>query len=198
LLTYVSVPGGKLTYEGWIKGIAKGNTVVSRNGHKEFLDVMVNSHGSPGEDVRLARPAGVTVDVNWSAAERLQGRLELVRNGVVVASQEASAGPRAPVKMHQSVAFRHSGWLCARVMGAKGHRVHSAATFVTVGGEPVRASAADAEFFIQWIDNLIARTTPPADWSVYMRQDREQAHARYLKAGELYQAIAAAARQQEK
>jgi hypothetical protein len=83
-------------------------------------------------------------------------------------------------------------------MGARGHRVHSAATFVTVDGKPVRASAADAEFFIQWIDNLIARTTPPADWSAYLAHDREQAHARYLKARELYTAIAASARQLEK
>ena len=202
LLTYVSVPGGKLTYAGWIKGIGKGNTVVSRNGHKEFLDVRVNAHGSPGEEIRLARPGAVAVDVNWSATERLPGRLELVRNGVVVAgvgaSKEASAAPGAPLRLHQSVEFRHSGWLCARVMGEKGHRVHSAATFVTVGGEPVRASAADAEFFVQWIDNLIARTTPPADWSVYLPHDRDRAHARYLKARELYTAIAASARRLEK
>ncbi len=198
LLTYVSVPGGKLTYTGWIKGIGKGATVVSRNGHKEFLDVTVNSYGSPGEDIRLARPGGVTVDVSWSSAERSLGRLELVRNGEVVASQEALAAPGSPVKLHQSVAFRHSGWLCARVMGATGHRVHSAATFVTVAGEPVRASAADAEFFVQWIDNLIARTTPPGDWSVYLAHDRTRAHARYLKASEIYKAIAASARQLEK
>lgn len=194
LLTYVFVPGGKLSYQGWIEGIGKGRTVVSRNGHKEFLDLKINQHASPGDEIRLQHPGPVTVDVNWLATEKLQGRLELVSNGVVVASRDESAAPGSPVKVHQAIDFRRSGWLCVRVMDSKGHRVHSAATFVTVSGGPVRASAQDAEFFIQWIDNLIARTTPPADWSVYLAHDREQAHARYLKARQIYQAIAADAR----
>ena len=37
LLTYVQVAGGQMTYRNWIEGIAAGRTVVSRNGHDEFL-----------------------------------------------------------------------------------------------------------------------------------------------------------------
>jgi len=193
MLTYVFVPEGKLTYKGWIEGIARGRTVVSRNGHREFVDVRVNQNARPGDEVRMPKAGAVTVDVEWTAAEKLQGRLEVVRNGVVVASREGSA----PVTMRQTVAFDQSGWLCARVMDGKGHRVHSSATFVTVGGEPVRASAADAEFFARWVDNLIARTTPPGDWSVYLEHDRDAAHARYRKAREIYLRIAAEARRME-
>jgi len=189
LLTYSSEPAGKLTYDRCIKGIGRGNTMVSRNVHEEFLDVTVNSHGSPG---------GVTVDVHWSGAERSPGRLESVHNGIVVASQEASAAPGAQVKLHQSVVFRHSGWLCAPVMGAKGHRIHSGATFVTVDGEPVRASASHAEVF----RSLDRQTVRPHDGSRGLEclpgARRTRARARHLKAREPYTAIAASARQLEK
>jgi len=37
LLTYVQVAGGQMSYRNWIDGISKGRTVVSRNGHNEFL-----------------------------------------------------------------------------------------------------------------------------------------------------------------
>ena len=41
LLTYVYIPDRILTYQKWIEGIAKGNTVVSRVGHNEFLDLII-------------------------------------------------------------------------------------------------------------------------------------------------------------
>ena len=58
----------------------------------------------------------------------------------------------------------------------------------------MRASARDAEFFVHWIDNLIAKTTPPGDWALYLAHDREQAQARYIKAREIYKTIAVEAR----
>ena len=38
-----------------------------------------------------------------------------------------------------------------------GHILHTAAVFVTVAGAPVRASVADAQFYVDWIDQLIRR-----------------------------------------
>src|SRR5690606_31182444 len=49
LLTYVQVPDGQLTYRKWIDGIKAGRTVVSRNGHREFLDLKVNGNATPGD-----------------------------------------------------------------------------------------------------------------------------------------------------
>ena len=53
LLTYVHVADGRMTYRNWIDGIAKGRTVVSRNGHNEFLNLVVNSSATPGDEIRL-------------------------------------------------------------------------------------------------------------------------------------------------
>ena len=55
LLTYVRIPDGKLTYDKWIEGITKGRTVVSRNAHKEFLDLKVNDTAQPGDEIHLDR-----------------------------------------------------------------------------------------------------------------------------------------------
>ena len=53
LLTYVQVAGGQMTYRNWIEGIAGGRTVVSRNGHNEFLNLMVNDSATPGDEINL-------------------------------------------------------------------------------------------------------------------------------------------------
>ena len=42
------LPVGRSAYRNWIDGIAKGRTVVSRNGHDEFLNLTVNGTATPG------------------------------------------------------------------------------------------------------------------------------------------------------
>ncbi len=165
MLTYVRVSGGPLTYRKWIEGIAKGRTVISRNGHKEFLDLKVNGSAMPGDEIRLPGPGKVEVTVLWTATEMTGGLLELVCNGSVVAGKQALVRPGVPVSLSATVDFPRSGWLAARRMGARGHQVHTAAVFVTVNGAPVRASAADAEFYVQWMDNLLEKTSQGGAWS---------------------------------
>ncbi len=60
LLTYVQVAGGQMTYRNWINGIANGRTVVSRNGHNEFLNLTVNGTATPGDEIFLNGPGNVT------------------------------------------------------------------------------------------------------------------------------------------
>ena len=43
--------GGQMTYRNWINGIAAGRTVVSRNGHDEFLELKVNGNATPGDEI---------------------------------------------------------------------------------------------------------------------------------------------------
>jgi hypothetical protein len=187
LLTYVRVPEGKLTYDKWVDGIAKGRTVVSRNGHNEFLDLRVNGESMPGDEVGLAAKGPVRVRIEWRSLKKAIGRIELVQNGAVVASKTAEAGPGSPAVFETTVDFRRSGWIAARRMDwQNGHQTHTGAVFVIVHGQPIRASASDAEFFVQWIDDLIQQTSPGGAWSTFLADDREAAQDRYRKARAIF------------
>ena len=198
LLTYVRIPDGKLTYRKWIEGIAQGRTVVSRNAHNEFLDLKVNGTAAPGDEIRLAEKGPVRVRIEWQSLTKDLGRIELVHNGSVVASKTGWGGPGSPVVFETTVDLNKSGWLAARRMpmwGNDGHQTHTGAVFVIVKGQPIRASADDAEFFVQWIDNLLRMTSPGGAWSQYLSDDREAAQKRYRKAREIFIKRAAEARE---
>ena len=190
LLTYVQVAGGQLTYGNWVQGIAKGRTVVSRNGHNEFMDLVVNNSATPGDEIKLTGPGSVPAAVTWTATQSLTGTIELIQNGVVVASQQASAGPGAPASLNTQVSFTSSGWLAARRMGPQGHYLQTAAVFVSVNNSPVRASASDAQFFVAWMDTLLTNTSPGGVWNSYFPTSLSQAQARYQSAKAIYQQIA--------
>ncbi len=191
LLTYVQVAGGSFTYRNWIDGIAKGRTVVSRNGHNEFLNLLVNSAAAPGDEIKLTAAGSVPVTVTWTANESLSGTIELVQNGVVVASKSTSVSQSAPATLTATVDFTKSGWLAARRMdGSQGHMVQTGAVFVTVNNAPIRVSASDADFYVQWMDNLLARTSAGGEWNSYFPTSLSQAQARYQAAKAVFQQIA--------
>ena len=192
VITYVQVSGA-LTYRKWIDGIANGRTVVSRNTHNEFLDLKVNTNSTPGDEIQLTGAGTVSVTVQWAANQSLSGTIELVRNGVVVASQSASVASGSPATLTTSVSFTNSGWLAARRMGNGTHSVQTAAVFVTVNGAPVRASVADAQFYVQWMSNLLQNTSVGGIWSSYFTTNRAEAQARYSAAKSVYEQIAAEA-----
>lgn len=193
LLTYVQVPEGQMTYRNWVEGIAQGRTVISRNGHNEFLELRVNDSATPGDEINLTGEGTVQVDITWTARQRLVGTVELVRNGTAVARQEATTSPDAPATLSTTLVFSRSGWLCARRVGYNSHQVHTAAVFITVDGAPVRASAEDAQFFVQWIDNLLENTLPDGAWGHYIASDRAAAQERYRRARAIYEQIASEA-----
>ena len=197
LLTYVRIPDGQLTYHKWIEGIAKGRTVIARNGHQEFLDLKVNGSAQPGDEIRLAKGGRVQVRIEWRSRSRAEGRIELVHNGAVVASQTPAVAAGVPAILETTVEFVHSGWLAARRMDwQNGHRTHTSAVFAVVGSEPIRASSSDADFFVRWIDNLIEKTSPSGAWSRFLSHDRDAAQARYRQARAVFERIAAEARSQ--
>jgi hypothetical protein len=194
-LTYVRTADGKLSYRGWIDGIAAGRTVISRNAHREFVDLKVNGKAAPGDEISLNGKGRVQVDARWSAALPLSGRIEIVRNGVVVASRNASAAPGSSPAIHADLDFSESGWICARRVDANGHQVHTGAVYISIGGAPIRASSADADFFVQFIDNLIRHTSPGGDWNSFFVHDLDAAQTRYRQARAVYVRIAAEARE---
>ncbi len=191
LLTYVKPANGTFTYRNWIDGIAQGRTVVSRNGHHEFLDLAVNGGAGPGDEIKLTGSGTATVTVVWTANQNLNGTIELVKNGTVVASKQTSVATGAPATLTASVEFTQSGWVAARRMDpTKGHITQTGAVFVLVNNAPVRASVTDAEFFVQWMDNLLTKTAPGGTWSSYFTTSRDAARTRYQAAKAVFQQIA--------
>jgi len=199
LLTYVQVSGGQLTYRGWIEGIATGRTVVSRNGHNEFLSLTVNGTATPGDEIELNSAGSVQVSVEWTANTSLSGTIELVQNGSVIRSLTASAGPSSPATTTWSIPFNTSGWLAVRRMGTNPnngnyeHYVHTAAVFVLVNNAPIRTSSSDAQYFVNWMNGLIQNTSAGGIWNSYFPTQLTQAQARYQAAKSLYQQIASEA-----
>ncbi len=191
IITYVQIPGGQLTYSNWIHGIAQGRTVVSRTGHTEFLDLKANTNAIPGDTVALPAGGGtVQVSVQWSATTSQSGSLEIVRNGEVVTNRTASVSVGNPTTLTATLSFTNSGWIVARRMSGGEHQSHTAAIFVEVGGQPIRASVADALFYVDWMDELLTRTAVNGAWASYFITNRAEAHARYQAARDLYQQIA--------
>lgn len=207
LLTYVQIPSGEsMTYRNWIEGIRDGRTVVSRNGHKEFLDLKVNGAAAPGDELAYTGSArAVPVTITWTGTQKITGgSIELVQNGAVVATQRGTVTAAAPVTLTATVDFTKSGWLAARRMDAAGeHRLQTGAVFITVDNTPIRVSADDANFYIQWMDSLTARTSAGGPWASYFTDQysssnptcppsgcRAAAQARYAQARAIYQQIA--------
>jgi hypothetical protein len=187
LLTYVQIPSGQLTYRNWIDNIKTGRTVVSRNGHREFIDLKVNGNSSPGDQIGIAAAGSLPVTVQWTALQNFTGTLEIVNNGVVVASQQATVTPGTPVTLSTTVNFPRSGWIAARRMSSEGHQLHTAAVFVLVNNAPIRVSAADAQFYVQWMDNLLTRTSAGGPWNSFFPTQLAAAQARYQAAKTIFQ-----------
>ena len=190
LLTFAQPGVGSFDYHAWTQAIAHGRTVISRNARHEFLNLRVAGNATPGDQVDLTAPGGVQVVARWSSNQSLSRTIELVSNGEVVASKSASASSGAPDSLVATVSFPKSGWVCARVMGANGHEVHTAAVFVIVQGAPIRASAKDARFYVRWIESLIANTSPGGPWEWYFPTEWTAVQARYQAAMAIYEQVA--------
>ena len=189
LLTYSQIGSGQTTYRNWIDAIVHGRTVISRNGHNEFLNLVVKNTATPGDQVDLASAESVPVTVTWTGKQNLSGTIELVQNGNVIASKQTSVAPGAPATLTATVDFAKSGWLAARRMDGSGHKVHTAAVYVIVKNAPIRASVADAQFYEQWMDNLLAKTSPGGEWNHFFVNNLAQAQDRYRQAKAVFQRI---------
>lgn len=197
LLTYVNVKGKQLTYRKWIEGIRDGRTVVSRNGHNEFLELTINGRYEPGDEVRLKKTDSLQILVKWTDLKEQTGRIELVSNGKVIGVQQGTAKPGSPVIFKTTCQFSKSGWISARRMDEQGHETQTGAIYVLIGKQPVRASAADAQYFIDWIDNIIKNIAPGGIWNRYYTHDLDVVTARYTKARDVFARILTEAKKAE-
>ncbi len=185
-LTYVDIKDKPLTYRNWIQGIKYGRTVVSLNGHDEFLDLRVNGSITPGDEIKLKGMGGVALKVGWTVTSEMSGRIELVCNGKVVAVKDGSSLPGNPLVLETSLEIKQSSWICARRMDEKGHQSHTSPVYITINNKPVRASAEDAQYFIKWIDNMIEKTNTGGTWNKYFTTNLDFVQKRYRKAKSIY------------
>jgi hypothetical protein len=156
---YVQVPGA-FSYDRWVEQYKKGVSFATNGPSLTFtVDGKL-----PGDEIRV--PAGssrVSLRVKAVVDTLVPAdRLEIVVNGQVVATQAApSSGTRWEIE--REVPVERSSWIAARVLGPE-HRLvindaqafaHSSPVYCYFGNQPIW-SRQDAEFFVDWIDQLIA------------------------------------------
>ena len=137
---------GAFTYDTWIAGLRAGRTFVSNGPLVEFT---VNGK-RPGASLDL-QPSGSPLKVIARAISRLPfERLEIVRDGEVVADQSALGGREANIEREIPVA--QGGWIAARVSGStKTHALttvfaHTSPVYYRLGGTPFRRAEAAGAF----------------------------------------------------
>ncbi|HUQ65705.1 MAG TPA: CehA/McbA family metallohydrolase, partial [Flavitalea sp.] len=189
LLTYVKT-GNNLTYNKWVDGIKKGRTVVSRTGNNEFLQLKINGSSEPGDEISLPTGKQMDISVTWTSSIPVNGIIELVCNGKVIASHTGYCSPRKPVTFKTKHTVSQSSWIIARRMYKGEHQSHTAPVYITVNKKPVRAAADDAMYFVKWIDNILTNISPGGKWSSYYTKNVDSIKARYLAARNIYRKIA--------
>ncbi len=198
LLTYVQVSEQPFTYQKWIEGIKNGRTVVATNGHVEFLDLKVDGHASPGDEIELKGKGTINVNVTWTSIKELRGKIELVCNGKIVSTLDGSCNTGEPLVLIATVPISESSWICARRMNGTGHQSHTAPVYISVKNKPLRASAADAQYFVNWIDTILKNIESDGPWNQYFTHDLDVVQNRYRKAQAIYSKIAREAQKAQK
>jgi hypothetical protein len=161
--TYAQLqPGEELTYGVWIEAVRAGRTFVT-NG--PLLTLSVDGQG-PGTTIETDVP-GRMVPVRVEASGGMPfDQVELLANGNVIATKEASGNRQAAV-LEAGYVIQESGWLAARCWGRdrfggekRGQCVyaHVSPVFVQVKGKPLQPNAATTEPFrailnrtLEWI-----------------------------------------------
>ena len=173
--SYVKLDG-KLDFDSWCEGIRQGRNYVG-DGYSHLMDFKAGgvAVGENGSELRLARPGSVRVTVKvaamlnrqaeparrprtwaekpyWSVERARIGDtrevpIEVIVNGVPVARKALLADGTL-----QDIAFdvpiERSSWVALRILGSS----HTNPIFVVVGGKPIRASRASADWCLEGVD----------------------------------------------
>ena len=162
--------GSPLNYRAWLDGLKKGRTYVS-DGRTHLMDFSVNGVelGTQGSQVTLAARATIHATMRVAAlldptphpdiqslpydqkpywtierariGDSRQVPVELIVNGKVAARKTVVAdGVVRDVSF--DVPIEQSSWVAARILPA----AHTNPIFVLIGGRPIRASRASAEW----------------------------------------------------
>jgi hypothetical protein len=134
---------GEFTYDSWVAGIRAGRTFISNGPLVEFT---VDGRG-PGSVVQ----ASERLRVKARAISRLPfDRLQIVRDGVVVAEQ--AAVNRREANLEREIPVEQGGWVAARIeSSAKTHALtgvfaHTSPVYYRLEGTPFRRAEAAGAF----------------------------------------------------
>jgi hypothetical protein len=210
---YVKLADGQLDFDKWCEGIKRGRSYVS-DGHSHLIDFQVNdvAVGDQTGDLKLESPATVKVTAQVAAyldptqtpaARAIHDRpleekpywelerarlgdtrkvpVELVVNGQPVAKTEVSAdGSIQGVSF--DLAIKKSSWVALRIYPSS----HTNPIWVTVGGNPVRASKQSAQWCLKSVDQCWSKKEPAIRSS-----EKEEARRAYEVAREAYKKVLA-------
>jgi hypothetical protein len=186
----------RVDFGAWCEGIAKGRSYIS-DGYAHALEFTVNGKAPGYGDVALEKPGKVQARAKVAfAAETPLGTavggnvpagknrlVELVVNGVAVASQEVPADDRIH-EVDFDVKIDRSSWVALRHFP----QMHTNPVNVIVGNKPIRPSQKSALWCIGVIEQL---------WQVrgpgIAEHEREEAAKTFAMAKEIYRKIASEA-----
>ena len=159
--------GSPLEYRRWLDSLRAGRSFATNGPLLEF------SVGGRAIGQELTLPVGdheVTARVSLRSNVAID-HLEIVGNGQVV-REIPLEGDRTSASVTLSLPVKGSGWYLLRARSDRALYpvldLYPYATtgpiYVTVGGAPIR-SAADAEYFMKWIDRLEAGVRANRDFN---------------------------------
>jgi hypothetical protein len=199
--TYSKIDG-PMSYLGWLKGLQSGYSYVS-DGKTHLMNFRVNGEtaGSGGGEIRSAGPVNATVTLSAAAwlpevpndairklpydqkpywdverariGDTREVPVEIVVNGRAVTRQNLLADGKVR-ELKFEVAVKESSWIAARTLPA----AHTNPVFVIVGGKPVRASRASAEWCLNAVNQCWTQKAPRIAPSELAEARKAYDHAR--------------------
>jgi hypothetical protein len=182
--------GAARNWPAWLAAYRAGQNFVTTG---PLVSFEVDGLGAGSEiSAEPGRPhlARVRAEAIWRAPLR---RIEVIRNGEVVASREAAPGAR-DVRIEAEVRIGRSSWIAVRVAADPGRGLgssdaaalaHTSPVWILSGGQPV-LEREDIEYNLRWIDRL---------WALLEERDnfgpegnRERARAMFEQARRHYRA----------
>jgi hypothetical protein len=148
--------GEPLTYANWTESLAQGRVSLA-SGPYQFLELKVDGR-DPGARIDLVDPGAgsasvhvkATYHVNITDASTVSDAIEIVQDGVVVASLPFGPLGTGSVTLNMDLPVDESGWIAARTAS---YGTHTGAVLMTVDKKPI-ANCEDAEYWTLYADFL--------------------------------------------
>jgi hypothetical protein len=166
--------GEKLDWPGWVEAIRKGRTFVT-NG--PLVRTTINGE-IPGAEIELPAAGGeVVVEGRVDSIVPLE-KVEIFQNSEVVETIPWPAG-RRDLSFSRRIPISESSWISVRASARKMlHPIddsfvvgETGPTYVLCGDQRIR-SRADAEYFVEWIDDISEQAKAHPGW----RSEKEKEH----------------------